>query len=599
MRPRCLLYFLAALEILASLAAHAGDSIFRHEYRGHADSFAEIESVFGAATRQGSMPFRITIRNHTGRTRTWTIRLTEGNYGRRLNTAATFSIEVEDGTQAIREVTMPFAPAFLAYDYRNLTVTVSAPGLPTETRTLGEQTPQDFPMLAMSKALAQRSLTRLDELVKTENSGNPWFAKSFDPAHLPSDWIGYTGLDALLLDLPGWQALTSAQRQALIAWIRLGGRLDLYAETEMDPASLGLGSTALSGKTRAHSLSLGEIHVHMWDGHEVPESHLDSYRNITPASEALEEDYKGAWKLFSEFGSKQFNPLIVFILLLAFAILVAPINLFYLAKPGRRHRLFVTTPIISVSTCLLIILIIFFIDGIGGSGRRIVLADLQSGAKENRIYVTQEQISRTGVMVTSGFSPAHQYDLNLVNLPASQFNPFSHFGDRSSTYEMTGSQYAGEFFLSRSEQAFFLRLAEPGRARIDPQGEENGVPVLVSNLGQEILDFFYRDAKGTTWVMPTGSVVGPGQRIPLQKADHTPWPDWIGDSVSRFSETRQKRIRALSDQHRYFARVRNPETFALPTSPAIRWERTELLLTGTPAGDSPASPQSAPRGAAQ
>jgi hypothetical protein len=591
MSPRPLLLLAACAVLLFPGAARAGDQIFRHDYNQHADTFVEIQSVFGAVAKQGSLPYRITIRNNSGRTRVWTIRFSEGNYGRRLNTAATFSIEVEDGDQAVREVTLPFAPAFLAYDYRNLEITVSAPGLSAESRTFGEQTPQSFPMLAMSKALAQRSLSRLDDLVKNENSGNPWFAKSFDPEQLPSDWLGYTGLDGLILDEPSWKALTSAQRQALVAWIRLGGRLDLYGEKEIDPASLDLPLSDRGGNDPGWSLSLGSIHFHSWDGREVPENHLSLFRKIPQASEALEQDFGRGWKLLGDFGTKEFNPLLVFLLLLVFAILVAPVNLFYLAKPGRRHRLFITTPIISVSTCLLIIVIIFFIDGIGGSGRRVVLADLQPGENENRLYVIQEQMSRTGVMVTPGFATGRTYDLNPVNLPVSQFNPFSQSGERTSTYEMSGGRYSGEFFRSRSEQGFSLRTAEPGRARIDSGGEEDGKPVLVSNLAQEITDFHYRDAKGMTWVLPSGSVVTPGERIPLEKSDPARWPGWIEEPVSRFSETRQKGIRAMREPHRFFARVRDPEAIALPTHRGIRWQKTHLLLTGTPAGAAPASPE--------
>lgn len=593
-RPLPLLPPLAACAaLLLPLAARGGDQVFRHDYPGHPDTFVEIQSVFGAVSKQGSLPYRITIRNHSGRTRVWTARLSEGNYGRRLNTSASFAIEVENGAEVAREVALPFAPSFLAYDYRNLDITVSASGLPTETRNFGEQTPQSFPMLAMSKALARRSLARLDDLVKTENTGNPHFAKPFDPAQLPSDWIGYTGLDALLLDEPAWKALASAQRQALVAWIRLGGRLDLYGEKEIDPASLDLPLSDPGGRDPGWSLSLGRIHFHTWDGREVPENHLAFFRNLPQASAELDQEFGRGWKLLTEFGTKEFNPLLVFLLLLVFAILVAPVNLFYLAKPGRRHRLFVTTPIISVSTCLLIILIIFFIDGVGGNGRRVVLADLEPGENENRLYVTQEQISRTGVMVTPGFAPGRNYDVNPVNLPASQFNPFSQHGERTSTFERSDGRYGGEFFRSRSEQAFSLRAAEPGRARIEYRGEEGGEPVLVSNLAQEILDFHYRDAKGGNWIMPAGGVVGPGQRVPLVKSAQAQWPAWIEETVSRFSQSRQARIRALRDPRRFFARLRDPDAFALPTHPGIRWQKTELLLTGTPAGSAPASPDPA------
>jgi len=199
-RHRLVLF--AALAALFPLGTLGGEQIFRHDYREHPDTFVEVESVFGATAKQGSLPFRITVRNHSGKTRVWTVQLSEGNYGRDLVTRSTFRIEVENGAEVVREVVLPFAPAFLAYDYRNLEITASAPGLASETRSHGEQTPEAFPLLAISKSLAERSLTRLDDAVRVANSSNPSFGKRFDPGQLPVDWIGYTGLDALLLAEP-------------------------------------------------------------------------------------------------------------------------------------------------------------------------------------------------------------------------------------------------------------------------------------------------------------------------------------------------------------------------------------------------------------
>ncbi|HRQ91205.1 MAG TPA: hypothetical protein PLA50_20615, partial [Bacteroidia bacterium] len=299
----------------------------------------------------------------------------------------------------------------------------------------------------------------------------------------------------------------------------------------------------------------------------------------------LESDYDSGWSLFDRFGTKDFNPLFIFFLLIAFAILVAPVNLFYFAKAGRRHRLFITTPIISVATCLLIVAVIFFMDGVGGSGMRVVLADLQPSAGETRTYLTQEQVSRTGVMVNSGFEAPQPYDLNPVSLPASRFNPLTPYAQRSDFYDIAGAQFSGPFFRSRSEQGFSLRSVEPGRARIEYAGTEDGKPKLVSNLSQEITALQYRDADGALWRTPAGTRVGPGQTIPLERLEKETWPDWAMESAGFFSKSRQILVRRLQfDRHRYFAQVADPTAFALPTHPGIRWSETHLLLTGTPSG---------------
>lgn len=49
----------------------------------------------------------------------------------------------------------------------------------------------------------------------------------------------------------------------------------------------------------------------------------------------------------------------------------------------------------------------------------------------------------------------------------------------------------------------------------------------------------------------------------------------------RFSQPLQERLARLwPERERFFAQVDDAEAYALPTHPGIRWEETQLLLTG-------------------
>jgi len=588
---------LCLLLLIPLHAAFGQESLYKQSYPKAGDTFVEVESVFGTVARHGSLPYRVTIRNNSGKERVWTIRLSEGNSGRSLTTAATYRIAVENGSEVQRDITLAFAPAFLAYDYRNLSVTVSATGFAADSRDHGEQTNQSFPTLAISKPLAQRSLSRLDDELRKANSSNQSFAKSFEIPYLPSEWDGYSGLDGLLIDLTSWQSLSLIQRQAILIWVRLGGIVDIFVEKETPLSALKLPVTPSDPAATEVALSLGAIRLRQWDGEELPDSSINQYRSLAQRATALEADFdsNGEWPLKKSFGSREFNPLFVFILLVVFAILVAPVNLFYFARAGRRHRLFITTPIISVVTCLLVIVVILFTDGVGGRGMRTVLADLQPSRDEMRLYVTQEQISRTGVMVNTGFSSDLIDDLNPVKLPGGNFNPFSNNNSRSTSYETAGSEYSGGFFPSRAEQGFSLRSAEPTRSRIEltAPASESTAPRLTSTLPQSITGFYYVDARGEAWRTPTDTVVGPGQEIPLEKATDKKWPDWLEEDANFFSKGQRARIRLLNEEpNRFFARLAESESLALATHPRIDWEKTVVLLTGTPA-TGPAAPDPA------
>ncbi len=583
------IHFLARLCLVAFLATCgigiSQEQIIRHNYTDHKDTFVEVQSVFGAAARQGSIPFKLKIRNNSGKDRTWSVVLREGNQGRSLRTRVDHTIEVKNGSEILQNLYLPVAPAFLAYDYRNLSVSITATGLPVATRSHGGQTNREFPTLAISKPLALRSLAKLDDLVKTADSSNPSFAKPFEAGDLPKDWIGYTSLDGLLIDLDSWNSLSAAVRQAILAWVRLGGRVDLYTDQKIGFADLKFPLPSKTGEEKSVRLSLGEFHIREWDGRELSGNVVQSYQNLPQRERALEQDFEDQWLMKEEFGEREFNGVLIFLFLSGFAILVAPVNLFYFAKPGQRHRLFYTTPLISVGTCLIIVVFIFLIDGIGGRGTRAVLADLQPAAGEMRLYLSQEQISRTGVMVNAGFNTETTYDLSPVNMSSGSFDPFSSSSRLSTEFEFSPGENKGGFFSSRSEQGFSIRAAEPTRARIELRstGETAAPPVLVSNLSETIEDFAYIDEEGTIWVTPTGVKTQSGSQIPIQSLPGGAWPEWIKDELSLFSESLQKQAKSLrSDRNRFFARVQPIDSMALPTHPGIRWESTRVLLTGTP-----------------
>jgi hypothetical protein len=563
------------------------ESLYRKNYTDAGDTFIEIESVFGKVARHGSLPYLITIRNNSGQNRVWTIRLSEGSAGRSLTTSAIYHIAVENGSERRREITLAFAPAFLAYDYRNLTVTVGATGFATETRHLGEQTNQSFPGLAISQPLAQRSLARLDDAVRKENSSNQNFAKPFDISSLPSEWDGYSGLDGLLIDLDSWLSLSLVQRQAILAWVRLGGMVDVYAEEGVTFSDLKLQVNAADPAATELPMSFGSIRLRRWAGGDLPDNVISQYRHLAQRSATLESDFDSdsEWPLKKPFGSREFNPVFVFVLLVIFAILVAPVNLFYFARAGRRHRLFITTPIISVVTCLLIIVMILFTDGVGGRGVRALIADLQPSREEMRLYLTQEQISRTGVMVKTGFSSDLIDDINPVRLTGSNFNAFPPTGNRSTSYEISGDDFSGGFFPSRTEQGFVLRSAEPTRSRIEliAPATEFAAPQLTSNLPLSITGFYYLDHRGQAWHSLPEKVIEPGQKIPLEKAGDRKWPEWLEEDTDFFSNGQRSRLRRLnSEPNRFFARVNGGESLALATHPGIRWGKTVVVLTGTP-----------------
>ncbi len=587
-------FFTFAVTIgLTTATGFAQKQILKQDYGKEIDTSIEVQGIFGSSARHGALPFRVVIRNNSGRDRIWTVHFMEGYRGRKLRTESTYRFPVENGKEVQHDITFQFSPSFAAYDYRDLQITVNSPGLNSTTRNAGDQTNQNFPFLAISKALGQRSLSALDDAVTKQNSSDYFFAKSFEPEDLPTDWIGYTALDFLLLDQDSWNSLGEIQRQAILSWVRLGGNLDIYTTDGgvFDELILPRGLEFEEDNQTAR-YSLGEIRIRKWNGSTLQTNLVNRYRSHTPRSVELGTSYGKNWTLESELEEKDFEPILIFVLLLAFAIIVAPVNLFVFAKSGRRHRLFITTPIISVIACIVIMAFIFLKDGLGGRGLRVIFADLQSNSGEMRLYTNQEQISRTGVMLSPGFESETDLSLDPVKLPDSAFNPLSQRSRRTIKYDFSDGNFSGDFFPSRSEQGFAIQGAEPTRARVEmiEAATESDRPELVSNLSFPVADFFYLGEGNRVWKSEPDKVVSPGEVFQMLPATRTEFENWFDRSMKGYSKPLGQRARTLrSESNRFFAHPVDPSALALQTHPSIDWDDFAALLTGTVVATAPAT----------
>ncbi|MDF1824489.1 MAG: hypothetical protein P1U68_07590 [Verrucomicrobiales bacterium] len=581
-------FLLFLLFPVATAPLHAGKQLLSVSYPDIADTEVQAESIFGLSAQQGALPFRIKIRNNSGKDRTWTVSLREGSYGRTLATEWQGKFTVESGTEVVHDVTVPFPPKFASYSYRNLEATFNSPGLEPVKRSHSYQMNNGFPVLAMSQSLSARSLANLNNILKKKNSNIQRFAESFDPPLLPGDWKGYTGLDGLLIDLRSWKELRAAPKKAILEWLRLGGTLYVFASTKDFPDS-NLNDLEIEGlkaapdHPHAGKLSLGEIKLRRWNGIELSSGIETVFENASSPGYRLEDDFGEKWPLGERLGTKPFNAILIFGILLVFAILVAPVNLFFLAGKGKRHRLFVTTPIISVAACLIIVLMILIGDGLGGNGYRIAFVDLQSGNNERRFFVSQEQVSRTGVIVNTGFESEKDLLIEPVKLERNPFSALDHRSGQTTNFIFSGRQFMGGFFRSRAQQGYVVRNAESTRARIEQQSEnkESNTPTLVSSLPSSITRFYYRDAGGNIWTSASQGETPPGGTIQLTSASEEDFDSFISQQLSLFSNTQRNQIRNLSTEDgRFFAIPSDPASYLLETHPGIRWSDDHVLLSG-------------------
>ena len=576
------LFLLVGFFLLAGREAHAQKSILNRNY--DAKTSIKIDSMFGESVKSGYRPYLVTIRNGKSRPITWTIRVETNSSGTgSFNYSSTFRVKVEPGSEAVEELLVQSPPSVQNRysNYRYVRVTVKAPGLDSVSRGDSEQIDGSWPSIAISKKLALRNLSRLESKKGSKKrSGNDHFASSY--SDLPTNWRGLTCLDLIMIDEGTWLSLSKQKKRAVMTWVRFGGKVEIFSQ-QKSLEELGLDPPeSIVGSQSVGAYGMGTVSVRSWNGNDLPDSLVNRYDSLDFFDEAVNDDFDGGWSMIKKFGIKKFNPFLVLILLIIFAVLVGPINLFHFAKAGQRHRLFVTTPIISIAASVIIIFIILIQDGMGGKGRRIAVVDLQSDPDQRQLQITQHQLSRTGVMIQSGFENKDQMSLVPVKLPASRWNPLSQNSSQTADYSFSDSRFNGDLFRSRSEQGFHIRSVRSTRSRVELRSSGGGgPPQLFSSLEFAVSHFFYVDQGGVVWKGSPNDTISPGEELKLEASNLNELTEWLNEATRYLGGTDRKRFRSLrSQRRRFFALAEEPGKLLIDTHPSIRWKEDQVIVTG-------------------
>jgi hypothetical protein len=293
---------------------------------------------------------------------------------------------------------------------------------------------------------------------------------------------------------------------------------------------------------------------------------------------------KPVWELLNALGERNFASWQVVAFLVVFGILVGPVNLFVLAPSGRRHRLFITTPLLSVGASVLMVGIILTQDGTGGMGARLIAIDIQP--EEAAAYVTQEQVSRTGVLLGGGFEvkqPALIEPLALPDTPWVKLK--SNNNSQPAQLSQEGRLRGGNYFQSRAEQGQILRAVVSSRARLEMKTglAADAAPEVISALGFTIDDLFYVNANGGVW--RAKGTLATGQQVKLTKSDSSTLRSILEDPIKLSGGHTRSRLMGMINgtlpRSTFFAIAKAAPGFAIDTLPSIRWQQDRVLVFGS------------------
>lgn len=449
-------------------------------------------------------------------------------------------------------------------------------------------------MAAFTKSLTTDQIQKFnsDTTLPTAHIGRPReFAVQFEHTFLPSDWRALSGFDYVSFATNEWLQLTAAVRASVLQWVELGGTLTLYTQSKEKLDQLQIRLPSPSQET----YGLGRVRLLPWDGLMLRQDHLrEAYpangksKNVPPKSNLADARGQRFWtKLQNQFGERSFAAWQIGIILVLFGLLVGPINLFYFAKAGQRHRLFFTTPIISLGASLLLIVFILFQDGTGGSGVQTSLVYVNPNA--STVSIHQEQLSRTGVLFSSGFQTDEPAVLTPVLLSESRWTRLKPPGNGSpqSYNQADAKSFAGDWFQSRSEQAQIVEMVRSSRGRIELASAPDQPPVLRSSFGYALEQLFYVDQDGKLW--RTNGSLATGGSATLAAATESDLEGALGEygvQPHLLLANPSPVIPPLPKQH-FFAFTRDAKAEFIPTLISIKWSQRQSFVWGPIATTAP------------
>lgn len=406
------------------------------------------------------------------------------------------------------------------------------------------------------------------------------FGTLFNHVQAPGDWRAYCGFHSLYIADGEWGDLSPAARTAIKHWIRLGGHLYVIrgakgkslAEMGIPKSDLGADTGGVSrgfvGETKGGEIPgarSGEIPGRNQHNEKTAENDWVMRATSGKAAEEWERRDSASFAMPSATLAAGFMLVVVVI----FAILVGPLNVFVFAKARRRHRLFFTTPLISLVAGGLLVISVILSDGIGGKGVRYVWMESGAGG-ENTNYLVQHQHSRCGAMFSTGFEIPE--DAFFAPMVAGR-------GELSGTFtaelEAGKVKAGGPWFSSRRSQNFFLAAARPGRGRIEKSGPADR-PVLTSAFDFPIERLFWLAPDGQTW-WQTGAMAQ-GTATTLQPCSAAEVQNAMNAATAQAPPEYGRDLTTASRRPGYFLALANGIS-AIDTHKSIRWQ-TRGFVTG-------------------
>jgi len=308
------------------------------------------------------------------------------------------------------------------------------------------------------------------------------------PAEWSRNWLAFSQFDGLVIDATDWSRFVPNTRHAINEYVRLGGHLTLIGKTDLlDPSWVKKKSIGV--KMTGYSNGSGEVYlVPAMKGAQLgtlAATKLATVWQKVQKKQVKKDDPTTINNMIDLYNDDDIPVRALFFLMLLFAFIIGPANLYILAKKNRRIWLLWTVPLISAITCLIILLYSLFSEGITAH---------TSSASFTYLDENTELASSHGWMgVYSPLTPSGglKFDANTEITP-------TYTSDQGSGKDVqwNSGQHLSRGWVSARVPAFFsLRKSQQSTLRLKKISQTDDSITLVNGFGHDILSIKLRQGK--------------------------------------------------------------------------------------------------------
>jgi hypothetical protein len=589
---RVLIVLLVGLVCLRGPLAEAGGTLDRATTGD--DVSASFSSPFSDLPPGGCVPYEVTIRNDRNSTGTW--RVTFQASATMASTGAIYyaqDLTVAPNATGVFDLAVPLPPV-AEHGNPTLSFGIKGPGFKEGVDSFfgyvySTSSSSTMPFcLIGGDVLGNAGTGPLETFYKGTSS--TYYGSAIEATHIPTDWRALSGAARIILRDSEWLSLNSAQRGAVSDYVAQGGRLILLTTESLDTRVPQLQLPTPDGKPGAYGFGL--IAVQNLASFLPDVSVLQNLIEHDGASPARQVDFDySTWGLRDKVGSFTVHTGLILCFVLAFGVLIGPVNLFVFARGKKRFRLFWTTPLISILASVVLLLAILLTDGLGGNGKQLIAIFSLPGA--NRAAVIQEQVARTAVLFSNRWhndqdylvSPVSDSSMDNAASPAGyrMYSPHVNLAAESDTYLLIGHDYSGNWFRSRSVTGQYLQAMRPSRSSLTvlnaaAMNDGKEPPTVLSSFPGILARVFLIDNQWHVW---TCEELAPGRKQACIAVTQEAYSEFWTNTCSDAGGKLRPLLTAAANHSGFFYASGAPDpSDKLTSSGEIQWQAVNGIYLG-------------------